>query len=376
VLTGRPNYPEGRLHPEFAADPRHFARYHGIEVLRVPLRPRGTGSLRLLLNYWSFVFWGCLLGPWLLRGRRFDAIFVFETSPITSALPAILLKRLKRARLLMWVLDLWPDTLAAIGVVRSPRLLGWVGRLCSFIYRRCDLILGQSRAFAERIEMWSGAPEKFRYFPNWVEEAFEHCDTAQPAPEVAAHEGRFRILFAGNFGEAQDLPTVLAAAAQAKSIRPDLCWLLVGDGRAAPLVNQEIERLGLQDTVFLLGRHPLERMPSFFAGVEALLVSLKDEPIFAMTVPGKVQSYLAAGKPLLAMLNGEGARVITEAAAGFTAAAGKADELAAAAIRLADAPQADREAMAAAAKRYSERHFSRRMVMDQLVTWLDPSGAR
>jgi glycosyltransferase involved in cell wall biosynthesis len=238
------------------------------------------------------------------------------------------------------------------------------------------LILGQSRAFAERIEVWSDAPEKFRYFPNWVEEAFEHCDAARPAPEVAAHAGRFRILFAGNFGEAQDLPTVLAAAAQAKAVRNDLCWLLVGDGRAAPKVRQEIERLGLQDTVFLLGRHPLERMPSFFAGVEVLLVSLKDEPIFALTVPGKVQSYLAAGKPLLAMLNGEGARVVAESGAGFTAAAGKADELAAAAVRLAGAPQTELEAMAKAGKIYGEKHFSRRMVMDQLVTWLNPPGAR
>lgn len=375
VLTGRPNYPEGVVHPDFSSHPERFAEYGGAEVLRVPLRPRGKGGLQLVLNYWSFVFWGCLLGPWLLRGRRFDAIFVFETSPITSALPAILLKWVKGARLVIWVLDLWPDTLSAIGVVRSPRVLGWVGLLCRFIYWHCDLILGQSRAFAAPIARWSRKPEKFRYFPNWVEEAFDAAGSAIQAPEVTAYAERFRILFAGNLGEAQDLPTVLAAAAEVKRQRPDVCWLMVGDGRAADQVRQEIGRLGLGDTVFLLGRHPLDRMPSFFAAADALLVSLKAEPIFAMTVPGKVQSYLAAGKPILAMLDGEGARVITESGAGLVARAGQAGELVQATLQTAHLALHDRDSMALAGKRYSNAHFSRRMLMDQLARWLnDPSA--
>lgn len=376
VLTGRPNYPEGHLHPEFVADSDRFSSYHGVEVLRVPLRPRGQGSLRLLLNYWSFVFWGCLLGPWLLRGRRFDAIFVFETSPITAALPAILLKRLKRARLLMWVLDLWPDTLSAIGIVRSPRLLSWVGWLCSFVYRHCDLILGQSKAFAGPIARWSKAPEKFRYFPNWVEEAFDKAETVAPAPELEAFAGRFCILFAGNLGEAQDLSTVLAVAAEVRKRRPNVCWLFVGDGRAAAQVRRDIVRLHLEDCVQLLGRFPLERMPSFFAGADAFLVSLKPEPIFAMTVPGKVQSYLAAGKPILAMLDGEGSNVIREAGAGVVSPAGNADAFAAATVQLVDSSQADRAAMAAAGKRFSLQHFSRQKVLSQLEAWLiDPAAS-
>ncbi len=147
VLTGRPNYPEGRIYESYRRDPAAFATFAGSPVLRVPLRPRGRGSLQLVLNYLSFIFWGCLLGPWMLRGRRFDAIFFWETSPITSALPAILLRRLKRAPLAMWVLDLWPETLAAVGVTRSQRVLDAVGCLVGFIYRRCDLILAQSRGF-------------------------------------------------------------------------------------------------------------------------------------------------------------------------------------------------------------------------------------
>lgn len=370
VLTGRPNYPEGEILPAYQADPGAFARYAGAEVLRVPLRPRGTGSLRLVLNYWSFVFWGCVMGPWLLRGRGFDAIFVFETSPITSALPAILLKWIKRAPLSMWVLDLWPDTLAAIGVVKSPRLLDQVGRLCAFIYGHCDLILAQSRAFYAPIERWSKAPEKNRYFPAWSEEAFDTgAHAVEQAPELGPHRDSFNIMFAGNIGEAQDFPAILRAAHLTRH-RPDIHWLIVGDGRAAAQVRTEIEAQGLQHTVFMLGRHGLERMPSFFAGAGALLVSLKAEPIFSMTIPGKVQSYLAAGKPLLGMLDGEGARVIKESAAGYVCAAGDAEALARKAEELADLGAAGRLEMGFRGREYCEVNFKRSTLMDQLERWL------
>lgn len=370
VLTGRPNYPGGRVFDEYKAAPAAFATYHGAEVIRLPLRPRGKGSLRLLLNYWSFVFWGCLLGPWRLRGRRFDAIFCFETSPITSALPAVLLRRLKRAPLLLWVLDLWPDTLAAVGMVRSERGLNAVGALVRFIYKRCDLILAQSRSFFPAIERWSREPAKTRYFPQWAEAIFDgDMRAVAPAPELVAHAGAFKIMFAGNVGDAQDFPALLTAA-EATRAQPGIHWLIVGDGRQADWVRSEIVRRGLQSTVFMLGRHPIERMPEFFKAADALLVSLKAEPIFAMTIPGKVAAYLAAGRPLLAMLDGEGARVISEAGAGFVAPAGNGARLAELADQLKATDAAQREAMGQRARAYCRQHFDRVALIDQLERWL------
>jgi glycosyltransferase involved in cell wall biosynthesis len=376
VLTGRPNYPGGEVFSDYLAAPDAFASYHGAEVVRLPLRPRGKGALRLLLNYWSFVFWGCLLGPWKLRNRQFDAIFCFETSPITSALPAVLLRRLKRRPLLLWVLDLWPDTLAAVGMVRSDRGLRAVGALVRFIYRRCDLILAQSRGFFPAIERWSQDPAKTRYFPQWAEGVFDAAPAdPAPPPQLAPHASAFRIMFAGNLGEAQDFPNVLAAAALTRE-RRDIHWLIVGDGRQADWVRAEIDRLGLQQTVFMLGRHPIEQMPAFFAGADALLVSLKAEPIFAMTIPGKVQAYLAAGKPLLAMLDGEGARVITEAGAGLVAPAGDAQALANQALALAGLPESERLAMGQRAQTYGRREFDRQALLDQLERWLADAASR
>lgn len=370
VLTGRPNYPGGQVFDDYAANPAAFAEYHGAEVIRLPLRPRGQGSLRLLLNYWSFVFWGCLLGPWKLRGRRFDAIFCFETSPITSALPAVLLRRLKRAPLLLWVLDLWPDTLSAVGMVKSERGLNAVGALVRFIYRRCDLILAQSRGFFPAIERWSTAPAKTRYFPQWGEAAFDgDLDDVAEAPELAPHAGRFKLMFAGNIGDAQDFPALLDAA-EATRHRTDIHWLIVGDGRQAAWVREQIQARDLQDTVFMLGRHPLERMPEFFKGADALIVSLKAEPIFAMTIPGKVSAYLSAGRPILAMLDGEGSRVITEAGAGLAAAAGDAAALARQALALVETPLEERQAMGLRARAYARREFDRASLITQLESWL------
>jgi glycosyltransferase involved in cell wall biosynthesis len=370
VLTGRPNYPDGNVFADFAAAPDRFALFHGAEVLRVPLRPRGNGSLRLVLNYWSFVLWGCTLGPWLLRRRKFDAIFVFETSPITSVLPAILLRRFKRVPLLLWVLDLWPDTLSAVGVVRSPRVLGWVGLLVRFIYRRCDRILVQSRAFEPNIARWAGDGSRTLYFPAWAEETFDRsAATLTPAPEVEKFRSTFNVMFAGNLGDAQDFPTVLRAAERLRH-RTDIHWLVVGDGRAAASIRAEIAQRGLTEQVTLLGRHPIERMPSFFRGAQALLVTLRDEPIFALTIPGKVQSYLASGIPIIAMLNGEGSRVIDEAGAGLTCPAGDAAGLANCVERLAGLPAAARDAMGQSGREYCAREFDRRTLMSRLEHWL------
>ncbi len=370
VLTGRPNYPDGRVFEEYRRDPSRFARYEGAEVVRVPLRPRGRGNFRLMLNYLSFVFWGVLLGAWRLRGRSYDAIFVFETSPITSALPALLLRRLKRAPLLMWVLDLWPETLSAVGVVRSPRLLRWVGALVAFIYKRCDRILVQSRAFYPNIERWAGDTTRVRYFPAWAEATFDQDpQNVEPAPEVAPYADTFNVMFAGNIGEAQDFPAILEAA-QALECRADVRWLIVGDGRAAAGVRDEIERRGLGGRVVMLGRHSLERMPSFFRGASALLVSLKADPTFALTIPGKVQSYLATGLPLLGMLDGEGARVIEDAGAGLVCAAGDGLALARRVEQLVALSPDTLSAMGSAGRAYCKREFDRKALIDSLETWI------
>jgi colanic acid biosynthesis glycosyl transferase WcaI len=378
VLTGVPNYPAGEVFPEYRANPRAFAAHEGARVVRVPMLPRGKGGLRLALNFLSFALSGMVLGSWKLRGQPFDAIFVFEVSPVTVGLPAVVQRWLKKAPIAFWVLDLWPETLEAIGVLRSKRALGLVGQLVRFIYRRCDLLLAQSRSFIPQIRRYSGDTE-VRYFPQWAE-AVHDADDHSPAPEVEVKPGAFNIVFTGNIGDAQDFPTVLDAAERLKAQAPHIRWVIVGDGRMAPWVREEVQRRGLGEQVLLPGRFPVERMPSFYEHAQALLVSLKPEPIFALTLPGKLQSYLAAGVPILAMLDGEGASVVQDAGAGVACPAGNAESLAAAALRLAGMPPADREEMGRRGRQLGATEFERSRQIDKLEAWLDalrhPAQAR
>lgn len=371
VLTGEPNYPDGRIFPEYAAAPERYSSYDGTAVVRVPLLPRGSGSTRLVLNYLSFVVSAGIGAPWKLRGCDFDVIFVYQLSPITSALPAIALSRIKGVPVILWVLDLWPETLQALGVVRSPRLFAPIGRMVSFIYRNCTLVLGQSRACEANVARYAGSSSKYRYFPQWSEELFgDDGKLPEMAAEVKPYAQTFNVVFAGNIGESQDFPAILSAAEQLKD-DARIRWLIVGDGRAAESVRAEILAKGLQDVVVMLGRHPIERMPSFFAAAGALLVSLKRDPIFAMTIPGKVQTYLASGRPIVAMLDGEGSRVIAESGAGLVVASGDSAGLGVAVRRLADMTSSVRAEMGAKGRAYATAEFGRERLLSQLEDYME-----
>lgn len=372
VLTGKPNYPDGQVFPEFAREPERFSHYEGARVHRVPMLARSQGAMRLMLNYLSFVIGGCLWGPWLLRDLRADVIFVYEPSPITVGIPAVLLGRIKRAPVVMWVLDLWPETLAAVGAVRSPVLLRMVGHLVSFIYNRCALVLGQSRAFIDSISHYCLDRSKVRYFPSWAESLFLQADGAR-APEVPAAADTFSILFAGNIGEAQDFPAILDAAELLRH-NERVRWLIVGDGRRSEWVKREILRRQLNAQVLLLGRFSIERMPSFFAHADAFLVSLKPDPIFSLTIPGKVQSYLLAGKPILGMLDGEGAGAIEAAGAGLVCPAGDSQGLVNAIERMVGMSPSERLAMGSRGRQYAEREFDRNRLMDRLLAFFSEVG--
>lgn len=372
VLTGQPNYPQGTF---FAGHsflrPRRQA-YAGADVIRVPLVPRGDGGvIRLVLNYLSFVLFACLGVLFSLpRTRRYDAIFVFEPSPITVGIPAALARWRFGAPVLFWVLDLWPESLTAVDAVRSPRVLALVERLVRWIYARCDLVLVQSRAFFAQIERHCVPAARIRYFPNWGEAVFDTADQALPCQTLALPEHGFRILYAGNVGAAQDFPALIVAADRLRE-RHDILWIVAGDGRMGQWAREEVARRGLERTVYFLGQRPLEEMPGLFAAAHALLLSLKSDNIFTLTVPGKLQSYLASGKPVLAMLDGEGARIVVEAGAGYTCAAGDDAALAQAVERMADMRPSELAAMGARARDYFLNNFSRKRAFDQLDGWLN-----
>lgn len=370
VLTGVPNYPEGRVFDDYRKNPSAFLSYLGARVIRVPMAARGSGAISLLLNYFTYALSASLLGSWRLRRESIDVIFVYEPSPVTVGIPGALMRRLLGAPLVFWVLDLWPETLKAVGVIQSRSGLGLVALLVRWIYRRCDLILAQSKSFIPQIRAYSDLSKRVEYFPSWAESLFGAGFEASAAPEVPSQSGAFTVMFAGNIGEAQDFPSILNAAELLSVSHPHIRWIIVGDGRLGDWVSQEVKRRNLGSNVFLLGRFPVERMPSFFRSADALLVTLKSEPIFAMTIPGKLQSYLASGKPIVAMLDGEGARLLQESGAGIAAPSGDAAKLAAAVVSVSEMPEPERALMGRNGAELYAQEFERNTLLDRLELWM------
>jgi glycosyltransferase involved in cell wall biosynthesis len=352
VLTAQPNYPEGVVRPGYSAFSLRTEFRDGLRICRVPLVPRGKGSgARLIVNYLSFIFSACVFGPWLLRGRSFDAVLSYATSPIFQAVPAVWIGRLKGARVVTWVQDLWPETLRATGFVRNEKLLAAVALGVRRLYRANDLLLAQSHAFVEPVKRLAGKIP-VEYHPNPGELAF-----SRPAREDSALVLRpgFSVLFAGNLGSVQALPTVLEAAALLRD-DADIRFVLVGSGRLDEWLRAEVRSRGLGN-VDLPGRFDPEQIPGILAQASAVLVSLVRDPIMSQTVPSKTQAYLAAGRPIIACLDGEGARVVLEAGAGVACPAEDGPALAGAVRRLRVLSPEERELMGRRGKAYYERHF-------------------
>jgi glycosyltransferase involved in cell wall biosynthesis len=374
VLAGQPNYPDGVLFPEFRANPKAYSHYEGADIVRVPLIPRGKGGIRLMLNYLSYALTASLLGPFKLRGRAFDVIFVFQGSPVTVGLPAIVMKWLKKAPIALWVLDLWPQSLKAVGAVRSEAVLALVDRLVTLIYRNCDKVLGQSRSFLPELTRHVVDPEKIGYLPSWSDAAPQQSVSVSPAAEIPLRKNRFNIVFTGNIGEAQNFGAVLEAADLLR--HEDVRWVIVGDGRQAEWLRDQIVARGLTEQMMLPGRFPLDRMPSFFAHADALLVCLKASPVFAMTIPGKVQSYLAAGLPILAMLDGEGAAVIKASKAGHAVPSGDAAALAQSIRALMALDPEARAQLGRNGRAYAANEFDRDTLLSRVETILRDLASR
>jgi glycosyltransferase involved in cell wall biosynthesis len=365
ALTGKPNYPGGKFFSGYGFFGRARELHDGIDVIRVPIIPRGSaGGLRLALNYASFAVSASLLAPFRID-REFDAILVYEPSPVTVALPALLLKHLRGIPVLFWVQDLWPESLSATGAVRAHWILWWVERLVRFIYRRCDRVLIQSKAFRDQIERLGGSPDKIVYLPNSAEALYQPIAVEHDAPERSLMPGGFRVMFAGNVGAAQSFETIIEAAALLRD-QPDIHWVILGEGRMRDWAVTEVAARGLGHCVHFLGRFPVETMPRFFALADVLLVTLRSDSLFALTIPSKLQSYLACGRPVVAALDGEGARVLQEAGAGLAGPAEDAQALANAVLQLYRMPKDEREALGARGRSYFEAEFERGILLQRL----------
>lgn len=357
VLAPVPDYPSGKFYDGYGVFRRRHEYVGGVEIIRTPMVPRGKRGWRwrLALNYASHTFFSCLEALRLaVSDRRFDMILVHETSPVMVAVPAVIYKLIRKVPLHFWVLDLWPHSLKAAGGIESRWILGVFDRLSEWIYRHSDTVLIGSRGFRSVIERSVGRDKRIIYYPYWVDAALENQDIAKIADMPMMPDG-FNILVAGNIGESQDIPGLLKAAYLLKDTGVNI--LFAGDGRKRELLQEYIHS-GKSSNVFYLGSFPLDSMPSLFAASDVLLMALKDEEVFSLTVPGRLQAYMASGRPVVAMINGEGADLIKMAGCGWSVPAGSPDQLAELLLRLSRTDRSVLEEAGAKGRDYSRTHFS------------------
>ena len=322
ALVGIPNYPEGEYFKGYGIFKKRHEVVNGVNVYRVFQTPRGKGGWRLPINYFSFVISGCLRVLFQFAWKKkYDCIICHETSPIFQAYPGLLLSRLRKSPFYMWVLDIWPDAMRSGGGINNEFIIRWVDKRVKSIYNRCTKILISSKRFTESILPKGDFEDKIVYFPNWSEDILDMPSDYQ-IPDLP--EG-FKIMIAGNLGKSQNLDAVAEAMIKLKEI-PDLKWIFVGDGSRKEWLDQFIKDNGLQECAYTLGRFPFAAMPAFYKQADAMLVTLRAAfPHLGMVVPARLQSYMSASRPVLAMIGPGGQDIIKESDCGYVVGAGEVD---------------------------------------------------
>ena len=362
VLTGIPNYPYGRFYEGYGLLKKRTEILHGVKVFRSLLIPRGNGGgLRLALNYLSYTFFASLKAFWIALRNKYDIIIVHEPSPILVGVPAIIVKKIQRIPLYFWVLDLWPESLTAAGGVKNKMILHLFNRLTRWIYKNSDILLIGSKGYRISINEKGEFDNKIKYFPNWVEDSLTSNDSSFEAPTFPVG---FNILVAGNMGDAQDLPHIMQAMLLLKGKPINI--IFVGDGRKKSYVEDFAKKNQLENQIYCLGRYPIETMPYFFSKADVLFMALKDEPIFALTVPSRLQAYMSSGKPIVAMINGEGAALVKEAECGWSVPAENSHALASLFELLETTDKAILREKGQKGKIYSEANFNFAKCIDNL----------
>lgn len=319
VITGIPNYPMGVIYPEYRHGQKRDEFINGVHVYRCFTIGRKTGAVRRFLNYYSFAISSTFFVSKI--SSDYDVVFVNQLSPVMMAKAGIRYKKKHHKKLIIYCLDLWPESLVAGGIRRDSLIYKYFHKVSEKIYRQADQIFITSKSFCKYLNNEFGInPDRIEYLPQYAETLFSP-DACRKTPN-----GTVDLMFAGNIGVVQSVKTIIKAANETKDI-PNLRWHIVGDGSELENCRKLADDLQLSSVLFH-GRKPLDEMPKYYAMADAMLVTMQANPVLSMTLPGKVQTYMAAGKPIIGAIDGEAADVIANADCGYCGAAENAMQLA------------------------------------------------
>lgn len=362
VVTGIPNYPKGKFFPGYGLFKKRHEVINGVRVTRLPLVPRGEDNkIMLMLNFFSFFivgwFWMLFHALW----HKYDLVFCQQLSPVMMSSPAVLYKKMRHVPLYTWVLDLWPESLTAAGGINNKYILGSFNWFVKSEYKNSNKILTSSKSFDQSILKYGDYEDKVIYYPQWSDGASNASGLNFALPEKLqelSSNGDFIVMFAGAVGEAHGMECNMQAAFKTKEYK-NIKWVIVGDGRRLDWVRSFVKENGIEETVITLGRFPSETMPLFFEKADVMLVSLTDSPLFNMYSPAKIASYMAAERPIIAALNGEGGEVIKAAECGWNVKAGDSDGLAKLVIALSQTDKQELAVKGQKGKAYYDKFFTK-----------------
>ena len=353
VITGKPNYPFGKLFKGYKLFSFDIHKYKKIKVHRVPILPRGLKKpLRLALNYFSYVFLASIYTSLRLFKIKYNVIYIYGTSPILQAIPGIIFGKLKGIPIVLNVQDLWPESLYATGYIKNKLILKIVDFIVEYIYKQCDLILVSSEPFKKIIKKYR-TNAKIKYFPNSVDPIFS--DEKFIKKEDLYLKKGFKIIFAGNLGSAQSVKTIIGLAKGIINFK-DINIYIFGDGSELEFMKAEKKQYKLEN-LHLMGRYPLTSMPYIFSKADLLLATLASYNCFSKTLPNKIQAYMTAKKPIVVSMDGEGAKVIIKAKCGKAAPAENVEKLIGSVLEIFNMNSIERNILSENAYKYFEKNF-------------------
>lgn len=359
VVTGIPNYPMGKTFKGYGLTKKRHEIWNGVEIYRIPLIPRGSSSIGMILNYLSFMISGIIAGK--VKKIKADYVFSFEVSPMTQVLTGICFaKRLKTPHYL-YVQDLWPENVITVTGISNPAVIKPINKMVDYIYKNTDQIFATSPSFVDSIcnRKVKVDRSKVHYWPQYAEEFYHPCEK-ELVDEIPA-DGSFKVIFTGNIGVAQGLQILPKTAELLKA--ENVKFVMVGDGRYLEEFNKEVERRNVKDKFIMVPRKPAEEIPRILCACDAAFLSFQDNPLWTKTIPAKLQSYMACGMPVIASAQGETERVIKEAKCGVCCEIGNAEQLSTVIKQM---MKSDLNEMSRNSRLYFESHFDKAMLMDQI----------
>ncbi len=370
VLCGIPNYPAGKFFKGYGLFNKRKQTHNGVNIIRVPEIPRGKNTnFRIALNYLSFTFFAIFYIPKLYR-QHYDRIFVYELSPVFMILPGIILAKLQKIKLYVYVCDFWPHSLFSIIDIKNKFLRKIITKNSYWYYRQADGIMAVFKGIQTRLVKNVGiSKEKTLYTPQAAEKFYE-----KPVYDKALKkrfEDKFKIVFAGNINPAQSFETILAAAEILKKKNYNkICFIIVGDGMSRKWLEAEVKKLGLDEYFSFEGLKPTERIPAYQTIADLLVVALSKSKLFEYGIPAKVQSYMASGKPIVGAMDGEAQKLINESGCGYCVSSGDSKGLAKAIEKLINMSTSERSIMGNKGRKYHFMHFERDYNLKRVVEFV------